>query len=485
VGFIPFGPGGAGSALINPMTMAGDLIDAAAGGVPQRLGIGSAGQVLTAIAGAPAWASAPVSWLNVVQGYGADPSGVADSTAAIAAAVAAAVTFKVPVYFPAGTYLVSAALNWKINGLVVFGDGSNSTFIKQSAANTAILQLAGQYQQVTGLTVEYAAQQVAANTAANAIEFGDDTVGSCFQCWYHDLQILKANTGLAISPGVAVVAGMFSCLLQDIAIGFSSTRAISLIGSNSNGANCTGCVFTNIYTQNGGATTHDRVVFLENWDEVTFHQLNIEHVVCDTFDALALVFVGNAVLAGLHFEEVTLSGNGKGLINLSHAGKTVIYGQTARFCVFSGSGSSSVYHMGDTLNRLIVDGMLLDSSNTVTTPSFILVDGGSATSARAWLRGEDTTGITVLSANLGAGSYFDFGFSDFGAATFSGTGAQTAFVIAHGLGFTPSRFSVTPRTSAASGAQSVTADATNLTVTYTVAPVLGSGNVILGWQAQV
>lgn len=65
---------------------------------------GSAGQTLTtAFAGGLAWANAPVDWLNVVTGYGADPTGVADSATAISNALTAAAPGQV-VYLPAGTY---------------------------------------------------------------------------------------------------------------------------------------------------------------------------------------------------------------------------------------------------------------------------------------------------------------------------------------------------------------------------------------------
>ena len=43
--------------LTNPMTTNGDLITQA-GGIPARVGIGAAAQVLTVVAGAPAWAAA-------------------------------------------------------------------------------------------------------------------------------------------------------------------------------------------------------------------------------------------------------------------------------------------------------------------------------------------------------------------------------------------------------------------------------------------
>ncbi|MGF6937810.1 hypothetical protein OKW41_006972 [Paraburkholderia sp. UCT70] len=50
--------GGGSGGMTNPMTTAGDLISAAAGGAPQRVAAGSSGQVLTMLGGQPAWAAA-------------------------------------------------------------------------------------------------------------------------------------------------------------------------------------------------------------------------------------------------------------------------------------------------------------------------------------------------------------------------------------------------------------------------------------------
>lgn len=50
--------GTAGSAFSNPMTTPGDLIKGGSAGAAQRLAIGSTGQVLTVVSGAPAWAAA-------------------------------------------------------------------------------------------------------------------------------------------------------------------------------------------------------------------------------------------------------------------------------------------------------------------------------------------------------------------------------------------------------------------------------------------
>lgn len=55
---IAVAPGGLPVGFANPMTTAGDLIDGGASGTPQRLGIGTTGQVLTVVSGAPAWAAA-------------------------------------------------------------------------------------------------------------------------------------------------------------------------------------------------------------------------------------------------------------------------------------------------------------------------------------------------------------------------------------------------------------------------------------------
>lgn len=47
------------NAMTNPMTTAGDLIVGGTGGTPQRLPVGSNGQVLGVVNGVPAWANAP------------------------------------------------------------------------------------------------------------------------------------------------------------------------------------------------------------------------------------------------------------------------------------------------------------------------------------------------------------------------------------------------------------------------------------------
>ncbi len=72
-----------------------------------------------------------------------------------------------------------------------------------------------------------------------------------------------------------------------------------------------------------------------------------------------------------------------------------------------------------------------------------------------------------------------------GKATFSGDGTTTQFSIAHGLVSTPSKVLVTPCSADAAGSFYVTADATNIYVTYSTAPASGTDNVCLNWYAEV
>jgi hypothetical protein len=71
-----------------------------------------------------------------------------------------------------------------------------------------------------------------------------------------------------------------------------------------------------------------------------------------------------------------------------------------------------------------------------------------------------------------------------GSSVQSGDGAGTEFTIAHGLGSEPSYVSVQAGSEDAVGAYHLTVDATNITVVYTVAPILGIDNLTFYWSAK-
>lgn len=89
--------------------------------------VGAAGQVLAANStGTLTWANAPVDWINVVTAYGADPTGVNDSTAAIQNAVNACLgKGGGVVYLPQGTYRVTSTITCNQNGNPVFFQGDS------------------------------------------------------------------------------------------------------------------------------------------------------------------------------------------------------------------------------------------------------------------------------------------------------------------------------------------------------------------------
>jgi len=72
-----------------------------------------------------------------------------------------------------------------------------------------------------------------------------------------------------------------------------------------------------------------------------------------------------------------------------------------------------------------------------------------------------------------------------GTATFSGTGAQTVFTIAHGCALVPTHVSLEAKTADASGVKYWSADGTNITVTFITAPPAGTDNVVIGWKGEV
>ena len=71
---------------------------------------------------------------------------------------------------------------------------------------------------------------------------------------------------------------------------------------------------------------------------------------------------------------------------------------------------------------------------------------------------------------------------EFGSETFSGDGVQTEFQIAHGLGTTPSSWTIEATTDDGSGHSHSTADGTNITVFYDTAPPSGTNNIVLNYS---
>lgn len=91
--------------------------------------------------------------------YGADPTGVADSTTAIAAAISLAASGAGAVYLPAGTYKVSSALAVS-QPMLIFGDGYG-TNIRTSSATANVFTVTSSNAWIRGLRVTSSAVRTA------------------------------------------------------------------------------------------------------------------------------------------------------------------------------------------------------------------------------------------------------------------------------------------------------------------------------------
>lgn len=77
--------------------------------------------------------------VDVFADYDADPTGIADSTSAIQAAIDyVAANGGGTVYFPAGTYKLTATLTWTANGVILRGAGKRQSILKQTGATNGV-----------------------------------------------------------------------------------------------------------------------------------------------------------------------------------------------------------------------------------------------------------------------------------------------------------------------------------------------------------
>lgn len=105
------------------------------------------------------------TWVSVVD-YGADPLGVANSTAAIQAAIdyvsgAGGGT----VYFPRGTYILTAVLNVASQSVILAGESRYGTLLRQDTLNVGILSVTANFCGWRGLSFIYNGTPLSGATA--------------------------------------------------------------------------------------------------------------------------------------------------------------------------------------------------------------------------------------------------------------------------------------------------------------------------------
>jgi hypothetical protein len=104
-------PEGGEEYMTNPMTSAGDMIIGSTGGAPGRLGIGSSGNILGVVGGAPSWLDYSERMLTPQQ-YGAVGDGSTDDTSAFQQMIAAsnAMSSRAGIHIPRGNYKITRRL---------------------------------------------------------------------------------------------------------------------------------------------------------------------------------------------------------------------------------------------------------------------------------------------------------------------------------------------------------------------------------------
>lgn len=189
---------------------------------------------------------------------------------------------------------------------------------------------------------------------------------------------------------------------------------------------------------------------------------------------------------GLQVSNCDIYGNASGGIVLGSSGGTVINN-----CVIAGSTTSSGISISAGVTDFTITGNHIAPGGGYGANQYgIYVNAGASDNyiiADNMLLGNTTanlvdTGVTgtnkIVKNNVG------FKTENGGVATFSGTGAQTTFAIPHGLAKAPSDYNVNAGSAEANSNFYVTADGTNITVTYATAPAAGTNNVVLVWSGR-
>ena len=107
-------------------------------------------------------------WTDIVsvRDFGATGDGTTDDTSAVQSAITAVGSAGGgQVYFPAGTYKISAELTLSSSNVVLIGSSRNGTTILQAATNTKILNISGNYCGVQSLGFNYTSTPTAGATA--------------------------------------------------------------------------------------------------------------------------------------------------------------------------------------------------------------------------------------------------------------------------------------------------------------------------------
>ncbi|MFD0717599.1 glycosyl hydrolase family 28-related protein [Paenibacillus sp. GCM10027626] len=494
------------------------------------LGVAGAAMATGGLLSFPKIASAgTVDFFNV-KDYGAKGDGVANDTAAIRAAINAAGVNGGVVFFPVGKFLISSTLVINKPGVSLRGSSPGASVIQTNAASGDIITIGASpafvYAEVRDLQIT----AVVARTSGYAI-----AVNGCEDYNLENL-ILFRSSSLATGHGLhfSEMSGLGYIRAIDIEI-VGAFRGIVIDGGNDRyfnqlwlrgnlTAGSTGILLSNT---GGDWFTDVEVVQFEcgvNLSPATGSAVGwvkFHNVLADTNTLHGWLFDGAGSTWGIAMDSCWAGTTGVANINargmlitnvdgLMAAGMRIVnsgghgieIGTNPKSLNFKGgfiAGSSyaaagNAHGIATALNYtggLLVDGMKIgQTAGEMNTQGYgVFINGGNDNYT---LIGNDVTGnVTggindrangvnkIIRANRG------YKTENGGQFSFNGTGSQKVFTIAHGLAHVPDYYHVTAASAGAATAFYVSADATNITVTYTTAPAAGENNVVLEWSAHI
>lgn len=163
----------------------------------------------------------------------------------------------------------------------------------------------------------------------------------------------------------------------------------------------------------------------------------------------------------------------------------------------SGGTVRAYIYTGDTLSEAISSNLVdIEDDGNLVEPSVSTINFGPGLGAQTSTEGKVTVdasldNVTTDSISEGDDNLYytdsrvDTRVNEIrptGQATFSGDGETKQFSVAHGLNVKPDSWIITPTTDDASSFSHVTANDSNLIITYDTAPPPGTDNLVINWM---
>jgi hypothetical protein len=297
-----------------------------------------------------------------IKDFGAVGDGVADDTAAIQAAInATLVPSGGSLYFPTGTYRITASLTAPVsNGWRIFGDSQGGTVITQATANTPIVTFTGDNTNkftITDIYFTYVTQQVAANTLAICLYFSTGVSLDNIYNWTIN-RCIFTKCFRAISTSATNVPLIWGVRICDCT--FGNTISGSAFYAANPPAGQPRFLFENCLVD--AASMTEASFQINSADSITF--LNVEwlngSLASSVYGLMNLVTCYGVSLIGCRSEVFAFGSSSNNLFNLTQCEVSVI---SCTVTGFTGTSTPNVFK-GLSGSKFSINGLHLGSSMT-------------------------------------------------------------------------------------------------------------------------